>query len=205
VSPLFPTIHGNVSYEVRVSATASGIAIKMEKVTPADCQLVASVEEAEDVLLAVGSVIDHEVDTDGKQVPEVFAGILIQAMRYGNTIASCSRRGSGNVILMGRDVYQKLEDAYTAIGSNGFQSVPQETVGRWEKKGVAIGGIAVYVGDAIPADEVFVAYVGPGTAIDGPGGLLKDGDDLYLRVLSNNATALGNVEDYIRRFRVTIK
>jgi hypothetical protein len=126
-------------------------------------------------------------------------------MRYCNLIAGRTRRGSGNVIIMGRDIYSKMEAAYKEMGTDSHLAGEPEIVGRWEKKGVAVGNMTVYVGDGIPANEVFVAYVGPGTAIDGPGGLLKDGDDLYLRVTNNNATALGNAMDYVQRFRVISK
>lgn len=236
-SPLFPMIHNPVTYECRVSFTPADdqlhvvtppavinnrieitgkgtgrLTVKMMKIEVPDCIPVDSVEAAEDIIIALPTVSEHEVEVSEDKLPEWYAGILSQTLRYSNVIAACTRRSDGNVVLMGRDLYAKMDSAFQAridsnpgIGSGGLTPCEPETVGRWEKKGVAVGGATVYVGDGIPANEVFVAYVGSGTAIDGPGGLLQDGDDLYLRVMGDTKEAVGNASDYVRRFRVTFK
>ena len=211
MSPLFTTVHGTLAYAIRVGmgtnvAGKEQLMVAMKPVKYEECEPVLDINEAEDRILALVEPIEHEVEVGEHNEHTVYAGILIQAMRYCNMIAARTRRGSGNVILMGRDVFAKVEAAYKEIGSDGYLAGEPELVGRWEKKGVAVGGMTVYVGDAIPADEVFVAYVGPGTAIDGPGGLLKnDEDKLHLFLMDNTTSTVCNATDYVQRFRVTSK
>lgn len=227
-SPLFPIIFGDKAAECRVSfvptsnqtipaaavspgMTLTGspggmLTVQMKPITTADCQLVQDINEAEDVILALPNVVEHDIVVREDNDPMVYAGVIIQTMRYCNIISQTTRRGQGNVVLMGSDLWDKVTKAYADLGTSALETFENpETLGRWEKKGVAFGTLPVYVGDAIPANEVFVAYVGSGSAIDGPGGLLQDGDDLYLRVMGNTATTLGNASDYTRRFRVVTK
>ncbi len=182
------------------------LSIKIERVTTTDCQPVDGIETAEDIIMNLVTPVVHEVDVPEEQLPDHYAGILIQALRYSNIIAACTRRGQGNVILMGRDVLKKVDDAYRSLGKEGYVPRTPEMVGRWEKVGTVMSSIELFTGDAIPEDEVFIAYVGAGTAIDGPGGLIYDDNgDLFLRIVSNNTSALGNASDYVRRFKVVTK
>ena len=210
LSPLFPkfaNVNGSDTHEIRVGYNGARLSINLDKVTPADCQPVASVEEAEDIVLALPTVKVHEMDLNSKHVPDCFAGILIQAMYYSNNIASCTRRGAGNVILMGRGVYQKVLDANQVMRNLDLPEVHDESsvemVGRWESRGTANSTMRIYVGDAIPEDEVAVVYVGESAAIDIAGGLLEVNGDIFLRLLADKPNALANASDYIRRFRIT--
>jgi hypothetical protein len=191
--------------EVIVVPTGLMVNIRMDPVNPADCQMVSTLEEAEDIILALPQIIDHDVETHDDNVPERYAGFLTQAMLYGNQIASTTRRGGGSggsVILMGRDAFAKVEEAYEVLGKSGLDAVTPQTVGRWEKKGTVFGNTVIYVGDALPNNEVFVAYVGGGNVIDGPGGLITDNGDLYLRLLGGSPDTAA---PYTRRFRLLFK
>lgn len=124
--------------------------------------------------------------------------IPIVLNRKANIIAARSRRGAGNIALVGKNVVDLLR---TNIGTHITEG---EKIGEWTEIGFINSCITLYTGASIPDDEVFVAYVGSGHTIDGPAGLLVDGDEMRLFTLENIANALGNAEDYVARFRVKL-
>jgi len=218
-SPLFPTITDDaqvlrVSYKepeadvvnpvattsvplTAVAAKPSRLSINILSAHIADAQLVGSATEAEDIVL--GLVPAREVAIGNPDHPHRMNAVVIDINRCSNLIASRTRRGTGNVVLMS----QKLLDALVEANVMGLTVSQSETVGRWTKKAVVNGVMDVYVGDSIAEDEVYVAYVGHSQLIDGPAGLIVSGTDQYLYLLPNTTTSLANAEDYVQRLKIT--
>lgn len=168
-----------------------------------DCQAISSVEEAEDLLMNIPPIVEltfaETSDTNfiGYEMWHPLS-LPLHINRAANLIAARTRRGPGQVCLMNSVTYDRL------VASDRVEEVAEETVGRWTKKALVNKSVFVYVGDFIPDNEVFVAYVGSGQAIDGPGDVLEKDGALGLYLLKNTVEALGNVTDYVQRFRVTI-
>jgi hypothetical protein len=204
ISPLViaKTFTGGVQLE---GSPGNRLTIVEQDITFEDCQSINSAEEAEDLLLAIPPIRDVVV-TVGTPEPTFIGGdfwtpsaLPLHINRAANLIAARSRRGPGQVCLMSSKMFETLREAPA-----GVEAVEDELVGRWTKKAIVNGAVNVYVGDFIPDNEVFVAYVGSGQAVDGPGEVLEKDGALGFYLLKDTSDALGNATDYVQRFRVMI-
>lgn len=202
ISPLVvgKTFTGDASLEGRAG---NRLEVIDQPVTMADCQKVASVEEAEDLIIAAAEVRELDLSND---VPSFIGdnmwtveGLPLQIKRAANIIAARTRRGYGQVALVSPAMLDTL------LPLNGVEAVDGEQVGRWTEKALVFESVKVYVGNSIPDDEIVIAYVGSSQLIDGPGGVIEEGDQLGLYLLPNTSEALGNVTDYISRLRIKLK
>lgn len=186
-----------------VAAPVSRLKIELEEDIWDKAVPVESLEVAEQLVLDLVPVEDIEFHED-QQVcgcsGHHLSQIPLMMNRKANLIAARTRRAAGNVVLVGSEIAELLSNKEWISAFNA--STEEEFLGRWKKIGVVNGCMVVYSSDAIPANEVFVAYVGSPQAIDGPAGLLVYGDAFRLHTLQNIETAMGNATDYVSRFRV---
>lgn len=159
-------------------------------VSISDCQPVASITEAEDIIFAQTAPAFLSVPTQGKNVGDVLS---IQIMRAANNIAACTRRAAGNVVLL---------HPYNVplLFSNSFWTSTSGSVGRWTAVLKNAGTATVYTSHHFPKDEVFVAYTSVGAScIDGPGGLLEENGGLFLYITPSTPETFGSSQDFCRR------
>lgn len=159
------------------SLPAINFAIKTIKAIA--CPVVSKLEDVEDYILQLSPSTDaRTLSPTLLSGGDLSAGVMqtCQLVIASNAIAKRTRRGRGNVALMNRTTFsEKYEHSPT------FVSQIEEKVGRWFKVGLVATGITVYVGDPIPSNEVFVAYVGCNpSVVDGPAGLLNNDGELCL-------------------------
>ena len=126
------------------------------------------------------------------------ASINLVVVRKSNIIASRTRRGCGNVAIVGKEVLRYMADensiGYTVNSSkNGCV-------------GYVNGCIEVYCSNKIPNDEVIVTYIGKSIpdVIDGGAGVLFYGKESRLYIMPATSNSFGTYQDYFSRFRMNI-
>lgn len=191
-----------------IQAKPSGLrlSIRLDKWHLEDAIKVKSIAEAEDKLLEMAEV---QMTFDAAQVcgnptfvGDVMAALAIQINRCANLIAARTRRGAGTTVLC----HPVHVEALRAASTSGFarnadgelKKDKKPKVGRWTFEGTLNGSMKVYSHSKMTKDKLVVAYVGSNAA-DAPGQLFKDEDgQLYLHILPNTETTLGNVKDYLQ-------
>ena len=182
----------------------NNLSLRSYPVSWEDAIPVFSVEEAEQLFLSrFSNIEDVEFHHNARCCGMTPQSVTIILNRKMNLIASNTRRGVGNVIIVGNTVLQYI---------NSSHGVFQPTVGvttedsQWKKVGIFNKHSVVYTNGAIPDDEAIVAYIGlpDDQIIDAPAALLVDNDEMRLYFKKTLPLAFASADDYISRFRMKI-
>ena len=152
-SPFFHTISTDSALELRVAmkgvspSVTTGITpavlegvrgptleIQTVPVTIADCTQVSSVTAAETVLLNIPTITTFDVvwtGLDAEQQNVNALNIVTNINALSSTIAMCSRRGNGNTVLMGENVFNVVKQAM--MNNTQFVQVSDTIQNDWSK------------------------------------------------------------------------
>ncbi len=162
-----------------------------------DAELVESVDDAENRILAMAGTEARWIDMSGCCGGDIPTSIIIN--RGCNYVAARTRRGAGNVVLMNPvDVETRVE----ASRHLQFEDKPTY-VGRWEKvASMQEGQVAIYQSADIPQGTMYVAYCNKSyeKTADGPGVLLER-EGQYALHLKTNPDFLNQTESHVLRFK----
>jgi hypothetical protein len=182
----------------------NGLTIETQRTNWDDAIPVESVEAAEQLII---NLIPSQSVDFLREKPEsptfIYDGLMVSQIplvinRQVNLISARTRRGSGNVVLLGSKVLESLANF------QGLYVDPEQDIGDWKFVGAMNGSTMLYSGPRIAEDEFLVVYNGLSDAIDAPAGLLVKDNEMRLYILPENKDVLGRADDYISRIKVVI-
>lgn len=174
--------------------------VTMKKVNSVHGYKVDSVEEAEELLFSKIKLKEHTFSDRVPKPNEIYDGftranLANKIISSGNRIAMRTRRGAGNVVFVGSDILDELRRQTVA-----FVEGEHKADGRWTEVGIFCNTVRVFTGP-IPHDEVYVAYVGHRSLIDGPAGLIESNGSWYL---VENLCPLNPAANFLYGFRAIL-
>ena len=165
---------------------------------------VSSLEEAEDLVVKFYTEQEHttvfdpsRVSGENVELADAYAALSILINMAANRIAACTRRATGNVVLVNPEDEKYLRLASTSAFSSG--SLPDEpvaTIGRWSQIGTLNQTIKVYSGP-VPKNKVVVLYIGSSKE-DAPAIYSEYEGQGWLTWALSKSTTMGNAEDFGR-------
>lgn len=188
----------DLNNQIPISNHVTGPVVLKIDYTDKNSMTIASVEAAEDRLIAIARTNGNNVSlhqTNSLTLP-VANHINVGLSR----IAKRTRRGPGNIVLAGESVIRELK---RHSSSNTFEEVEHEKHGRWNKVGKLFYTVDVYSGDIINDNEVICVYSttpnsGSSGIIDGPACLIENNGRLYFFELMFSLSRSASIaSDYV--------
>jgi hypothetical protein len=152
---------------------------------------VENIDVAEEIVLS--NLEKQGLTWDSKDEQAAPLGLTIN--RAANNIASRTRRGAGNVVLMNPHDVEYLAE----YSHSWYSNTANEWLGRWKHVGDLSTMLSVYACDDQPVGRVVVAYV---SEHDGPGMVFEENGQQWLYVLDPTSETLGCATDYMVRIDI---
>jgi hypothetical protein len=129
-----------------------------------------------------------------------WVALFIMINRQANTIAACTRRGAGNVVLVSNKLYETklkpcIENSTLGIWDRNDPVHVQE--GDYTMYCTINGSLKLYGSDHIPENRVYVAY--KGGEDDAGAYVYADGETLYMHT---PIRGLCNLDNFIRAIHI---